>query len=205
MKDDPLSKMLRDAEREPVGQSSLTAELLLAAALRRRRRSAGVRAAIATAAVGVVALTGVWIARPGSRELAAPRDSGLPQDVQVAQDSQPPAKTPAELSREIASLEREVTWRRQVVAALATSADAATEDSEPAASAISNADWLRVEAARSAALSWQYANVVEHEFHDAAAARREYERLVERFPGTNWATLAAASLERLAASENSSL
>jgi hypothetical protein len=201
MNDDLLLNTLQAADVEPVGHSSLTAESLLAAALRRRRRTAGVRAVIATAAVSAVILAGAWSVRPANRETIANRTSNPPQTVHVAQHSQ----SPAELSREIVSLEREVAWRRQVVAALAASDDAATNDDEPAASAISNADWLRVEAARSAALSWQYANVVEHEFHDAAAARREYARLVERFPDTNWATLAAASLERLAATKNSSL
>jgi hypothetical protein len=70
---------------------------------------------------------------------------------------------------------------------------------------LNNAEWLRVEIARSAALSWQYANMAEYEFRDLAAARREYERLIERFPGTTWAQRSQVSLDRILTSENTPL
>jgi len=38
---------------------------------------------------------------------------------------------------------------------------------------------------------------VEQETADLDRAKREYERVRERFPGTTWAALAATSLERL--------
>jgi hypothetical protein len=168
--------------------------------LRRRRRTAGLRATVATLTVSGIALAGVWLAGPTWKH------AGL-RDERIA-ESQPlpvPA-SPAELSRELAALEREAAWRGEVVAALAASADAtAADDDEYDAPKLSDPEWVRVEAARSAALSWQYANLVEHEFHDAAAARREYERLVERFPGTAWAELATVSLERMLTSEKTPL
>jgi hypothetical protein len=76
------------------------------------------------------------------------------------------------------------------------------EFAPPAAPSLNAADWLRVESARSAALSWQYAHMAETEFHDIPAAVREYQRLVERFPGTTWAHRSQVSLERILASHN---
>jgi hypothetical protein len=75
----------------------------------------------------------------------------------------------------------------------------------PSAPLLNNAEWLRVESARSAALSWQYANMAEYEFRDLAAARREYERLIERFPGTTWAQLSQVSLDRILTSHDTPL
>jgi hypothetical protein len=95
----------------------------------------------------------------------------------------------------------------QTLADMADMADMQNlEDFEPSpAPALNNAEWLRVESARSAALSWQYAHMVEHEFHDLATARREYERLIERFPGTTWAQRSQVSLDRILTSHKTSL
>jgi hypothetical protein len=75
----------------------------------------------------------------------------------------------------------------------------------PAAPSLNAADWLRVESARSAALSWHYAHMAEHEFHDLATARREYERLIDRFPGTTWAQRSQVSLDRILTSHKTTL
>jgi hypothetical protein len=79
------------------------------------------------------------------------------------------------------------------------------EFAPPAAPSLNAADWLRVGSARSAALSWQYAHMAETEFHDIPAAVREYQRLVERFPGTTWAQRSQVSLDRLLTSHNTPL
>jgi hypothetical protein len=43
--------------------------------------------------------------------------------------------------------------------------------------------------------------MAEHEFRDVVTARREYERLIERFPGTTWAERSQVSLDRILTSE----
>jgi hypothetical protein len=75
----------------------------------------------------------------------------------------------------------------------------------PSAPSLDSAEWFRVEAARSAALSWQYANMAEHEFRDLVTARREYQRLIERFPGTTWAQRSQVSLDRILTSHKTPL
>ena len=104
------------------------------------------------------------------------------------------------LRRELAAFERKAQIHLQVVRGLAEAPDsvAALDLSPPTPS---GDELVRLEAERSAAISWRYATLVENEFHDVAAARREYQRLAERFPGTEWADLAAASLDRLSAAE----
>ena len=198
-----LEELLTTYTDDRVDPPPLTAEALLAAALRRRRRTASVRAAVATLAVSGILLAGVW-------RVSSTGKPDIPRGNEIAKSQPLPVlATPAELSRELAALEREAAWRSKVVAALAPLAPLpeapAADDDEFAVSTLSDAEWVRIEAARSAALSWQYANLVEHEFHDAQAARREYERLVARFPGTAWAELATVSLERLLTSEKTPL
>jgi hypothetical protein len=88
---------------------------------------------------------------------------------------------------------------------LAELAESASDVDPNRSSALNPAEWLRVESARTAALSWHYANMAEHEFHDIPAAVREYQRLVERFPGTTWAQRSQVSLDRILTSHNTPL
>jgi hypothetical protein len=90
----------------------------------------------------------------------------------------------------------------RTLADMAELAESASDVDPNRSSALNPAEWLRVESARTAALSWHYANMAEHEFHDIPAAVREYQRLVERFPGTTWAQRSQVSLDRLLTSHN---
>jgi hypothetical protein len=60
----------------------------------------------------------------------------------------------------------------------------------------------RAETIRSAGISWQYAEMVERDLGDRHAAEQEYRRVVERFPETSYAKLAADSLARLGPTVN---
>jgi hypothetical protein len=88
---------------------------------------------------------------------------------------------------------------------LAELAESASDVNPYRSSALNPTEWLRVESARTAALSWHYANMAEHEFHDIPAAVREYQRLVERFHGTTWAQRSQVSLDRILTSHNTPL
>jgi hypothetical protein len=106
-----------------------------------------------------------------------------------------PAPDVESIQRELARLEREAAMHQQIIAAVLTP-DPSDEPAQPLG--LSDSDLVRIESARNAALSLQYAEIAERELHDLAAARREYERVVERFPDTEWSQVAAASLQRLA-------
>jgi hypothetical protein len=216
---DPLHHLLQQADatlaRPP---RAIPAETLLAAS--RHRRAQSKRRRIATVGV-TAALASVAVAfTMSSRQLETPR-----QMRSVVKDASPPRidipapRTPEELRQEIAALEREAAWRTEMLKSpefsisniSSTSRDLADSEraSAPSLSAaslnapsLSNAEWVRVEAARTAALSWQYAHMAETEFHDIPAAVREYQRLVERFPGTTWAQRSQVSLDRILTSHN---
>src|SRR5690606_22556280 len=99
------------------------------------------------------------------------------------------------LQHELARLEREAAMHEQIIAAV-LAPEPPNEAPQPLG--LSDAELVRLETARSAALSLQYARIAERELHDLETARREYQRVGERFPGTEWSQLAAASLQRLA-------
>jgi len=166
----------------------ITAESLLAAARRRRARAIASRAA-AAAFVGALAI------------VAASRPSEKPQLVQSAAD-----RSVDEIRAELVSLEREAAVHERVVQALAEAdaLDALSKRETDLAREITpaGADLARQEAARTAAISWQYATMVEQDSVDINRAKREYERIRERFPNSHWAELAAVSLERLSTAGN---
>jgi hypothetical protein len=229
---DPLRHLLQQADAtlsEP--PRAISAETLLAASRRqcaqtKRRRIAtvGVTAALASVAIAFVAASSSFT-KP--REMRVVLESGAPTHINI-----PAPRTPDELRQEIAALEREAAWRtkmtKELIAndvrplspfgetqetetansrALADLADSRNLEgfAPPAAPSLNAADWLRVESARSAALSWHYAHMAEHEFHDLATARREYERLIDRFPGTTWAQRSQVSLDRILTSHKTTL
>jgi hypothetical protein len=207
MIDKALQTLLQHAE-PTLAESppAIDPQALLTAALRKRSHAVALKS---LAGAGVVA-TIVGVAALGvSRHDIAPTthaplvtsDWSLKRPVPTGLDAD-------QLQREIAALDREAHERLLIVRAATATApsDDAIMDSQHDSS-LDDAELVRLEAARSAALAWQYANVVEHELRDAPAARREYQRVVERFPLTTWAELASASLVRLdnAPSDSSAL
>jgi hypothetical protein len=155
----------------------------LAAHGRRRTRRRGV-AALAVAAIGFVALQAT-----SSRQTDAPL---------VRQRSSANVGEVAGAREALARLNRAAELKLQVIRGLANveganSQRAADRNVAPSA----GADEFAQEVARSAAISWRYAALVEQQFGDVAAARREYERIAARFPGTVWAGQATESLRRL--------
>ena len=115
-------------------------------------------------------------------------------------------ETDSELCDALEKLNREAEQRREVVQALQQSEQLAARQAE--LEALSNSSSMTTaagESSRSAAISLQYAMLIEREAHDAEQARREYERVARRFHGTRWADVAAASLHRLSSSGPSAL
>jgi hypothetical protein len=193
MNDEALKLLLREADGggEP---APLAAEKLLAAALRRRRRTARRRTAVGAAALLVAAGAALaWRGEPAGNSVER-RDQLADADWSLKR----PVQTVEELRAELARLEREAAIQVAVVRGLAAE-DTQIIDDVDAASPDGGAALVEAEAARSAAITWQYATLVEQELKDLAAARHEYERVARRFPGTRWAELAAVSLERLSA------
>jgi hypothetical protein len=180
MNDETLKQLLQRADASQVETTPTTsAGSLLAAARRRRKRNVGVRVVATTV---VLAAAAVGAQRKFDRNARSEADGSLARPVRSANVD--------DLRRRLAQLEQEAGVSLQVVRGLA---EQPTEVGGP----ISDADLLRLEAARSAAISWQYATLVETDLGDRAAARREYQRVAERFPGTEWADMAAVSLLRL--------
>jgi hypothetical protein len=194
MSDDALKLLLVNADRDGVDPAPASAGDLLAAALRRRRSQARRRTAAVAAVLAVAAAT---LLKSAPRD---PAEAVVERNPSIAT----PRKTADELRAELARLEREAAIQVQVVRGLVETEQAAVEDPK-FASSTDDAELVRREAARSAAISWQYATLVEQELNDLAAARREYERVARRFPGTRWAELAAVSLRRLSTAEEPSL
>jgi hypothetical protein len=209
---DPLHHLLQQADRALAElPRAISAETLLAASRhkraqtkRRRLATVGVTAALASVAVAFMM---------SSRQFETPREmrvvvkSGVPAHIDV-----PAPRTPDELRQEIAALEREAIWRTEILKSLEVSISNISNISRDledfglaSTPSLNNAEWVRVESARSAALSWHYANMAEYEFRDLAAARREYERLIERFPGTTWAQRSQVSLDRILTSHKTTL
>jgi hypothetical protein len=195
MTDETLQTLLRAADAEPANPPTISADALLAAARRRRGQATQRHIATATLATACV-LVGAWtlalnstpIPHKTSHHISAssPTDRSLKRPVQRASADQ--------IRLELARLDYDADLARRIVHAVLE--QPAIANAAPPESQLPDADLVRLEAARSAALAWQHANVVERELRDPATARLEYQRLVDRFPGTQWADLAASSLRR---------
>jgi hypothetical protein len=203
MNDPSLELLLKRADaqfRKPPHE--MTAAALLTAVRRRRTRSAGVRSVAAVGAILAISVS-LLAGRPGPEPTgSAPpaSDWSLKRPVRPADGASTLAESPHDLDAlraELARLDREADARMQVVAAV-TQQDDDSEDADHGG-ALAGLELIRLETARSAALSLQYAIQVEEEFQDVVAARREYQRVAKRFPGTEWAHVALASESRLAA------
>lgn len=191
MNDDPLIPLLRTAEpasAEP--PRSFAPDALLAAAHRRRVRRTATRTALAVSVVVLVAaplLTSDWFSRPRV----------LPTHATIAHAPAAPSAPASDMEsvqRELVRLEREAALYQQIVAAVLAPDPS---DEPPVSLGLSDAELVRLETARNAALSLQYAEMAERELNDRNVARREYERVAERFPNTKWSAYAAVSLQRL--------
>jgi hypothetical protein len=165
------------------GPPPITADDLLAAA--RRRRSQSVKASSTIAAMAVVAVTLALVRTSSSPESPLEHRAGS-------------ANARSNLRAELAALEREAAIHQQVARQLMRDRQLAEHDANATGAAPVIASLLAAqEASRSAAISLQYATIVEQESPDPERAEHEYERVSQRFPGTTWAALAAASVERL--------
>jgi hypothetical protein len=183
LKIDDLRRALCDADAAiPRSVPSLTADDLLAGARQRRVQAVKTRSTIV--AIAVVAVTLILVRTSGSPDSAIEQRAGS-------------VSARSDLRAEIAALEREAAIHQQVARQLIR--DRRLAELEAAAGpAPAVASLLAAqEASRSAAISLQYATIVEQESPDPQRAKQEYERVTRRFPGTPWAALAAASVERL--------
>jgi hypothetical protein len=108
------------------------------------------------------------------------------------------------LRSELAELQRRAAVQRRVIDGLAqTTERAALERQVELARGDGVAPELwRQETMRSAAISLEHATMMERDVNDRDRARREYQLVAERFPGTTFAAAAAASAERLSANAN---
>jgi hypothetical protein len=190
--DADVIRLLRAADPDGAAdRQAVDAEALVAAASRRRSNSR--RKRIAGTAFGA-ALLSIAISLPGSRS------------AKPAADKTPSDNGTAELRQTLAALDQEAALRHELVQALQQAERLAARQAElrslvRASSHSSAAD----EASRSAAISLQYARLIEYDAHDVEHARQEYERVARRFHGTEWAETAAASLQRLSSSNPSAL
>jgi len=194
MTDSQLRQLVQDADATatPVQPRLPQADDLLAALAARRRRRMRRRGMAACGAV-VVALV-VWRA-------ADRRDGAVP--IVVAHRAPAPAPDVDAVRTRLQQLDREAAMQLRIVQGLTEPERVADEESPPAENILAIEEQFTQEVARSAAISWRYALLVEQEFGDAAAARRQYERVVARFPNTPWAHQAAQSLRRLPATDDS--
>jgi hypothetical protein len=192
MTDDRLQQLLEnsDAAHAPEQLRRPQADGLLAAlAARRSRRTR--RRTVAACGVIVLALV-VW-------RTADHRDSAMPAVV-ADRSLTPPPNADAVRTR-LQELDREAAMQLRVVQGLTNDEQVAHAEQPPDESFAAIEEQFTQEVARSAAISWRYALLVEQEFGDAAAARGQYERVVARFPNTPWARQAAESLRRLPATD----
>ena len=187
MDDQTLKHLLQQADAASSAPSRpLSADDLLAAA--RRRRSSRAAATAVSLAVVAIAVGVLWHMQSASDQANT--------NTVVISKIEPLDKVHKTAHRiDLASLEREAQMHEQIAHALLAS----SEPEQPAVESptTDDDDLVRLEAARSAAISWQYATYVESDLNDLQAARREYQRIADRFPGTTWEKLAKTSLERL--------
>jgi hypothetical protein len=200
MSNDPLQLLLQSVDRPQAEPSpAFSPESLLAAARRKRVRRVAMRTTAPSIVLGLLAAP-LMIPRSNQPELAANLPPDRPTVALPELATINVAPVAHDYALELAELERAAAMQSEILRRVL--ADAAADDAEAAeeslaASALSDADLLRAETARSAALSLQYATIAERELHDLPAARREYQRVAERFPGTEWAEVAQVSLQRL--------
>jgi hypothetical protein len=189
--DDSIAGRLREAEPNPGPLPRISASQLMQAAAN-RRRSGRNRTAAAVLSVGLAFIVTV---RSGWNGVDGLSTSTLRES--TAQIG-PVNVTLADLEHEAAIQQRVVDGLKHAATLrrLRTDVDHAEQ---PANTAL-----FAQESARSAAISWRYATMVEQGLGDRSAAIREYRRVAERFAGTAWAELAAASLERLGAARTPS-
>lgn len=203
MNEQSLEQLLRQADAAYcAAPQSVQPDTLLTAVRRRRMQTAGVQSIAALAAALAIAVPLMVertnVDRPGSVPPAS--DWSLQRPVRPADGAPTSVDSPQDLDAlraELARLDQEADARLQIVAAVMRPNDEAEELESP--SEVDGLELLRLETARSAALSLQYAVQMEEEFQDAVAARREYQRVAQRFPGTTWAQVALVSDHRLAA------
>ena len=181
-------RWLQDALRPMAGAPNakpVSAELLLREVRRRRSRRRYTKAAAAGLGVTLLALVSLWPEEPA----------------RVARGG---AKPPAgDIRVELARLERQAAGHQRIVDALLAASAPAPSPADESVSLHDGAApplWA-AEAERTAAISWKFATMVESDFHDLAAAEREYRRLGDRFPGTAWALMAHESLRRLSSAD----
>lgn len=189
--DDPLVQAILAADVSSTSPlPNVSASGLLTVVRRRRRRLVQVRAT-AGLLVGF-AVCGI-VMRASLHRIS---DEGPP----LAQAS--PSLSIEQVQLELAQLEREAAVQRQVVRGLTQSAAMGKLQAERAyIEEVAEPALLAEETARSAAISWRYAAMVEQESGEPSQALREYRSVAERFPGTEWAELAASSIERLSAND----
>jgi hypothetical protein len=191
--DDRLTKCLQAADGGNSPLPRLSTTELLAAVAERRRRTQRMQVASA-AAIMLISLAAITQFQPAGPQLASqPAAPELPQ------------ASVEELQADLASLQREAAIQERVVSGVRRVATlrrlhAEYEHVEPE----DDREVFGQEAARSAAISWRYATMVEQGLGDRADAMREYKKVAERFAGTEWADSAAASIKRLASSEQPS-
>jgi hypothetical protein len=183
-----IVRLLQSADAASLDDyKSIDAAELCNAARRRRARSRRTR--VAGAALGaacVVAL--VTLSNPKTSQPIADSTASVAAD---------------ELRQALDALDREATQRRQVVRALRQSERLANRQAElESLASDSSAAYAVEESSRSAAISLQYAVLMERQSRDVEQARHEYQRVAQRFPGTQWAGVAAQSLSRLSTSNH---
>lgn len=206
---DSIEQLVRHADDVAYSTSRITAEKLLQAAVASRRRRVARRGAGAGVTLLLAVGVAVWFG-------TMPETSDNPSDAVLANagphtgaawslkrpgqnaDGGRSSVNVAELQRDLERLESEAALHMRIVRGLQAPATSEAEAS-PWPPVPSAAELVRLEAARSAAISWRYATLVEQEFDDVAAAKHEYQRVVERFPGTDWANYSIVSLQRLSA------
>jgi hypothetical protein len=191
--DDRMTKCLQAADAGGGPLPRLTSVQLLNAAAKRRRRKHRLQVASVTA-IMLVSLAAITQFQTAGPQLASqPAGPGFPQ------------ASVEELQADLASLQREAAIQERVVSGVQRMATlrrlrAESEHGEPE----DNREVFGQEAARSAAISWRYATMVEQGLGDRADAMREYKKVAERFAGTAWADSAATSLKRLASGDQPS-
>ena len=201
MNDLQLQHLLREADEAQGVAPPISAERLLTAALT-RRRTASRRRRAAAATVAALLLCMATVLKPSPD--AVPNKTSL--KIATTDASRTHLGHIADIDRlrnQLIQLENTARMHQRIVRAVKDAPPTPVKRTQP--SQLDGPELARSEAERSAALTWQYASQVEHEFKDATAARREYQRLIDRFPSTKWADLAAVSLQRLSSAAPSSL
>jgi hypothetical protein len=191
--DDALADGWRLAEPVAAPLPRITPSELLQAAAKRRRRAVQVRVACSSV---MIVVAGTFAFRSSVKNGAHTKNA----IVQAA-----PTETIEVIQAELVRLKQEAAIQEQVVRGLERSRSLRRwRQASYDAPHTDEASSVLQESARTAAISWRYAAMVERDLGDRAAAIREYRRVAERFAGTEWADLAANSLKRLSATSEPS-